>query len=165
MTEPELAWYGKEFAFGLSIAQVWIFLSPILAGLIAAWFTHRLREKSERQRKKEEWLATKLAEAYQMVTDALEHPGMDPDEAFRRKLLLEKAINTVDLYGDAQTKGVAQQIAADYAAQKDWIVYEPLLTKLRDRFRESIGLERLADPVRTLKFARTSAEHKAEENK
>lgn len=77
---------------------------------------------------------------------------MDPKEGFDRKLKLEKALNTIDLYVDVNTRMKARGIAEAFAKGETWITYEPLLTALRDRFRESMGLEHLSDPVRTLKF-------------
>lgn len=90
---------------------------------------------------------------------------MSAEEAFGRKLLMEKAINTIDLYADAETKALAHEIAEAYHAGKEWIVYEPLLTKLRDKFRENIGLEKLDSPVKTLKFGFVKAVNGAEETK
>ena len=77
---------------------------------------------------------------------------MDPKEAFDLKLRLEKALNTIDLYADAKTRMKAREIAEAFGRGEPWITYEPLLTALRDKFRESMGLEHLDDPVRTLKF-------------
>ncbi len=68
---------------------------------------------------------------------------MPTKQAFERKLLLEKAINTIDLYADHDIRAVAHQVVNKYSRGQGWVVYEPLLTKLRDRFRASIGLERL----------------------
>ncbi|AZL59312.1 hypothetical protein EI545_10915 [Tabrizicola piscis] len=145
-------WYDEPIILGVSAAQLWLFVSPLLAGAIGAWLTRWFRKKDDREARRTEFVANKYQEAYFLVCEALEHPGMAPEEAFNRKLKLERAFNTLDLYADLKTRESAKAVSEAFARNADWISYEPLLTALRDSFRERLGLEKLNDPVRTLKF-------------
>jgi len=77
---------------------------------------------------------------------------MDTQEAFEKKLKLERALFAIELYADAETRQRAKDVANAFATGVGWVVYEPLLTALRDRFRDSIGLEKLNEPIKILKF-------------
>jgi hypothetical protein len=124
----------------------------LITGVAAAWFTRFLTDRSERKRKKMEWVATKLEVAYGQLCDAAEYPGMPPEEAFARKQNLSKAFNSIDLYADERTKTAAIALHNAYIGGNSWVEYGPLQTALRDSFRENIGLPKLHAPVVVLNF-------------
>ena len=155
----DTSWYQEPFLFGFTFSQIWVFLSPLIAGAVAAWLNDRLKRKSERQRKKEEWLGEQLADAFNLLCDALEHPGMPAAMVRERKLKLEKAINLMHLYGDQNIRKAADDIVSAYERGDDWILYAPLMKEIRDAFRKNIGLDPVQETVRTLKFSFQEADN------
>jgi hypothetical protein len=145
-------WYDEQIFAGLTIGQVWTFLGPLVAGLVAAIAVDFFSKRRERDKVRREWLAQRLEMAFHLLTEASEVPGMPMEQAYPRKLKLQSAINTIDLYGDNETKRIAKEILLDYTNGKEWVEYGSLQTALRDRFRENLGLEKLNDPVMIVVF-------------
>jgi len=162
--EGNAPWYEIPWLFGFTVSQAWVFLSPLIAGGFAVWLNELLRRSSEKKRKREEWLAIQLSGAFELICDALEHPGMPADTAFERKLKLEKAINLLHLYGDERIRKAANAIVDGYEKNEKWILYTPLLKELRDAFRSNMGLDAATEEVRTIKFAFGQASKSNEES-
>lgn len=144
-----MAWYEKSIPLllGFTLSQVWTFVTPLLAGAVGALLIRWFRKKDDKEARRQEWLAGKLEETYLLICAAREYPGMPQEDALDCKQKLDRAINQIDLFADEDTKKAATEIVNGFAAGKDWIEYDVLLTALRDRFREAMHLTRLDSKV------------------
>ncbi|PZQ97958.1 MAG: hypothetical protein DI533_12560 [Cereibacter sphaeroides] len=127
-------------------------VTPILSGLVAALLTYFFGERSAKQRRRDEWRANKLSEAYNALCYAIEYQGMTDEQLVAKKASLEKAINMIDLYGSKELKSAANKVVEAYARRDDWISYMPLMTLVRDEFRKAMGMEKLDLPVNFIIF-------------
>ena len=155
-----IVWYEQSlpFLFGFTPSQVWAFVSPLLAGAVAAFLTRWFRKRDDKQARRQEWLAGKLQETYFLMCAAHEYPGMPQNEALKCKQKLDLAISQIDLFADEATKKLATEIVKGFAEGKDWIEYDALLTALRDRFRAAMHLPKLGSKVVMIKHFLASQE-------
>ncbi|WP_444452741.1 hypothetical protein ACTTAI_17290 [Rhodobacter capsulatus] len=126
----------------------------VIAAGVGVVIAHYLRQKEDAAKRRSEWVTKRLEEAYLLVVEAIEYPGMPAEEGFQRKLKLEKAINTLELYADQTVLEKAKKISEGYAKKEDWIVYDDLLTELRDSLRKTYGLTKITEPVIKITFVK-----------
>ena len=147
-----MGWYNQEMILGFSVAQLWVFFGPLVSGLVAAFGVHIFSRRRENEKVRKEWLAKRLEQAYLLLADAIEIPGLSPDEELKHKQNLQKAIKTIDLYGDNKAMIAAREILDGYSEQRTLVEYGALQSTLRDNLRKIIGLEKLKDPVLRINF-------------
>ena len=128
------------------------FLKLGFTGVAAAWVTHLLRERSERKKRKDDWLSSKLVDAYIALSEAIEYPNMPEELADQRKLSLEKAMDTIDLYASEKIKNEANAVVEAYSNGNEWVQYGPLRKLLRDEFRKQMKLEPLTSDPSYIRF-------------
>ena len=123
----------------------------IVAGM-GGLFTYLWQRKSEIEKKRREFLGSKLESAFNSILQSYEYPTDSPEIIFEKKKRLEAALREVHMFGSKKAIIEANKIVEGYAQNKEWIEYGNLALEIRNMHRENYGLEKVTVPVKTIVF-------------
>jgi hypothetical protein len=140
----------------VSVEVAFEFLKLALAALAGGFVSYRFQRRAEAEKRRREYVLSKLEASFHLVIEAMEHQGVavPPSESFERRQKLARAINTLELFASPEVRNSARSIAEKLNSEEPWVPYEPLARKLRDAFRKEMGLEGFRDEVKSLHIYR-----------
>ena len=152
------AYLSTPFSFGFSIAEIWSFLGPFVAGTVAALFAYfmsRKRDEASHRRNldyeeviaKRQAIRTKLLSAYESLDRSLparlDFLQLVEDKRFAREKEFVSALSAVKLFGnESQASAVDRYI--DALTSNGGFDFEAFMNELRDHLRVTYGLDATA---------------------
>ena len=172
-----IEWLNEPRFLGFSIAQLWIFLSPILAAFFGAVLVHILggrrsladhkltldyeSEVAARQVRRE-----KLLQAYEWIDNAepsrLDFLKLDPDERFERTKLFAKGMALVKLFGSEALCSKVDEYIEMLNGSRDFN-FDDLMNALRDELRHRYGLEPTKSKYKWVDFRKVTMRESGED--
>ena len=155
MNGAEGSLLGTTLIWGYTISQIWVLVSPLLAGLLAAWITHSLnrkRDETGHQLRLDYEVETaarqirrdKLLRAYEMLDAAeparMEYLELDTETQLLRVQDRGRALAVIKLFGTENQCDLVDEYI-DALSTRTPHGFGPLMNNLRDQLRVDYGLE------------------------
>jgi hypothetical protein len=123
-----------------------ISLIAVISSVVGWFVVHSLSRKRDFENKKKEIRISYLINAWQLLESA-----SNRDKDFSRYENIEKAIADIQLFGTQSQIEIAQQIADEFKTTLSADTLD-LLIELRRDLRCELGLERVKDTFRFIRF-------------
>ena len=125
-----------------------------IAAIAVYYLSSRDLKRKDRESKKREIRLQFLIEAYRQLES---NANRSPEETWESVKKIESAISDIQLFGTRRQVGLAQDVAAKFAAGGE-VLFNELLDELRRDLRSELALEPLPEGRKVLRFTKLGSE-------